>query len=194
MSTSILHTNRNNRSNVVSALLAGYKKYFAKNAKALFEAVPQTPKEIEDLLVACVEANKAVVPVRAALQAALKDEEKAEAAAANVISHIRQLALLVYGSSPEVLAEFGLGQRKPRKLQKLEDRLAAKEKRKATRKARHTMGRKQRAAITGDTVPAQNASSDPAVIPPTPITPPAPTVAKPATNGAPVPSGANGGG
>ncbi len=164
------------------ALLAGYKKYFAKNAKTLFQAEPLSPKEVEDLLVAYVEACKAVIPVRAALQAALNHEAKAEAAAASILSHIRQLAITLYGSNPEVLAEFGLAPRKKAQLQTLEERLDAKLKRRQTRKARHIMGPKQRAAIRGDAQPEQKA----------PTAPTAPVGASPATNGTHVLNGANG--
>ena len=85
-----------------------------------------------------------------------------------------------FGSSPDVLADFGLAP-KARAQVTVETKAVAAAKRKATRAARHTMGPKQKKAITG-VVP------DPLVIP-THAPSPTVTTATPASPTAPATSG-----
>jgi hypothetical protein len=54
-----------------------------------------------------------------------------------------------FGSSPDVLADFGITRKSPAPIT-LEAKAAAAAKRASTRAARHTMGPKQKLAVVGD--------------------------------------------
>jgi hypothetical protein len=79
--------------------------------------------------------------------------------------------LVFFAGQVDALSDFGLTGRKTPVVSP-ETRVAAANKAKATREARHTMGKKQKAAIKGTVAPTAPATTAPA---PTPVaTPPAP--------------------
>jgi hypothetical protein len=87
-----------------------------------------------------------------------------------------------FGSSPDVLGDFGIAP-KPRAQVTANAMVVANAKRAATRAARHTMGSKQRKAITGvvpDVIVVPTKASSPAVTAPAPSSP-----TTPATSGSP---------
>lgn len=69
-----------------------------------------------------------------------------------------------FGTSPQVLNDFGLSPHKARTPQTAEQKAQAAVKREATRAARHTLGKRQKAAIKG-TAPAVPANAPPAPAP-----------------------------
>jgi hypothetical protein len=89
----------------------------------------------------------------------------------------------VYGKKSPAYAAFGFVQKAAKV--KVEARLAAVEKGRATRKARNTMGKRQRKAVTGATAPA----AAPAAGTPAATTPAMPAATTPAIG---TPSGGNG--
>ena len=96
-----------------------------------------------------------------------------------------------YGSSPDVLADFGIS-RKARTPLTVDAKAAAAAKRAATRAARHTMGTTQKKAVKGDVtgVTVTPITAPPPIVPkptpPAPATPPTPAVSPAA---APKPTG-----
>src|SRR5262249_16347650 len=65
------------------------------------------------------------------------------------VAAIRQAMRIMFAASPDALTEMGVGPRKTRRILPVTDKALAIQKSKATRVARHTMGKRQREAITG---------------------------------------------
>jgi len=61
---------------------------------------------------------------------------------------LRQAMMVAFGAQLDTLADFGLAPRKAR-VQTPDQKIAATAKAKATREARHTLGKVQRSKITG---------------------------------------------
>jgi hypothetical protein len=90
-----------------------------------------------------VEAAKAVTKARLADEKAQTPSLRTFEAA--LVTFVRA----AFGSSPDVLADFGLHPPKVRAPLTVEAKTAAAAKRKATRAARHTQGAKQKAKVKG---------------------------------------------
>jgi len=110
-----------------------------------------------------IKAADAADLTRAAWQTAVKANRDLQANTAPMISGVRQSLQTMFAGSIDTLAEFGLKPRKTRAALTAEEKVAMVQKATATRKARNTMGPKQKAKIKG-TVPAT-----------APVTPPAAT-------------------
>ncbi len=146
-------------------------------------------------LVTAKAAESARVTWRAAVQADREQRAKTKA----LVSVIKQTLLQYFAGQTDTLATFGLTPRKPRVV-KPEGKVIAAAKANATRAARHTMGKKQKAAIVGaldsnvimikvpgptpipaspaadaPTPPQAPAVSAPTTSPAVPVTPTAPT-------------------
>jgi hypothetical protein len=67
---------------------------------------------------------------------------------ASAVSGLRAQLITQLGNTGPGLGDYGIAPRKMRQPSTVEERKAAVEKRRATRKARHTMGPKQRLEIT----------------------------------------------
>jgi hypothetical protein len=81
---------------------------------------------------------------------ALKVMQDEEAKMQPVIRAYQSYLVSLLGNAPSTLAEYGLAPRKVRTPLTVEQQAAAAAKRKATRKARNTMGSVQKKAVTGD--------------------------------------------
>ena len=109
----------------------------------------QAVSELEEIIAA---AELAVSSHASWLAAVAADLEKLESSA-NFVSGLRQAIMAAFGKKVDVLVDFGLTPRKSVVLTP-EQKQEAAAKAKATRAARHTMGRRQKAAITGVTAAA----------------------------------------
>ena len=102
---------------------------------------------------------------RATWKAAVLADKNERAKTKALVSGVRQALEVMFAGSVETLADFGL---KPRKIPAPltpEEKVAAVAKAKATRAARHTMGKKQKAGITGTAPQAAPATPPPATAP-----------------------------
>jgi|CZKU01.1.fsa_nt_gi hypothetical protein len=110
-----------------------------------------------------IDSAKAVLSTRATWQAAVQSDGDLRDKTKTFVAALKQAILVAFAGQIDVLADFGLTPRKVRVLTPAE-KLAAATKAKATRAARHTMGSKQKAAITGAVTPTVPATpTDPAV-------------------------------
>jgi hypothetical protein len=101
---------------------------------------------------------------RATWQMAVKANRDQRAKTNSLISGVRQTLQVMFAGSIDTLADFGLKPRKTPAALTPEERVASVAKAKATRKARSTMGPKQKAKIKG-TVPAAPAIEPAATAP-----------------------------
>lgn len=163
------------------ALIAGIQKHLA-NIPFIVQSQPETSAQVLAVIQGRVDKAQAVVDARAALHTAILASDQEDTLKGPFIRNVRQGVLAMFANSPTILADFGLVARKaPEPLTAAEKVLAAA-KRAATRKARHTMGPRQKAKITGSltgpivvaldgetTTSSSTASAQAVSSPPTPL-------------------------
>jgi hypothetical protein len=138
------------------------------------------------VLQARIAAIKLAITTKAAFAAAVAAAHAEIAHTAALVSGARQALKIAFSGQIETLGDFGLKPPKARTPLTTEQKAAAKAKAEATRKARGTMGAKQKKAITGATAPAATPAA------PAPAAPEAPPPPTPAPAVAPATSGGNG--
>ena len=145
--------------------LVGVDKYL-KAATIMVLGTSYTPTQIKMVIQAHLDAAAATQTARAAWQVAVETERKAHTVAHGVLVGLRSFLIMQYGkAASDVLADFGFV---PPKVVKRTPatKVAATVKSLATRKARKTLGKKQRIAIKGvnpatpTAVPAHPQASD----------------------------------
>ena len=111
-----------------------------------------TPQSLADFVQRRIDLGSAVGVARAAWLEAIRVYDVANRETNVVLSDLRNVVIAAFGRDSQKLAAFGF---KPpaRPVLTAEQRTAAVQKAKATRKARKTMGKKQKALIKGE-VPA----------------------------------------
>jgi hypothetical protein len=110
-----------------------------------------TPATLADFFHKRIAAANAIVTALAAWQDAIRVYRQLDAQAAVITRDLRNVVIAAFGADSEKLGCFGfVAPKKPQMTQ--EAKQAAVLKRAATRKARNTMGKRQRAKLTGETV------------------------------------------
>jgi hypothetical protein len=170
----------NKDSQVVSLQKAGggLQKHFANKTLRLANKVWKEA----DLLQLFQAQESAVAAADAARQAWLEATAKQNAGSAEVaavLSALRQYVAAMYGTSSSVYTDFGFAAQRRAK-PTVQTKSAAVQQGRATRKARNTMGKKQKLAIRGVATPP---ASEPGA--PIPSSAPASSVT-PASTGSPV--------
>jgi hypothetical protein len=130
-------------------MIAGADKHLAKTTQVAFMGSSFTPDQITSNLQTLVNLRSDVNTARAATVAKLAVESAQAPALRTFMSAFASYLKVAYGTSPDVLADFGIAP-KARTPLTVEAKAAAAAKRAATRAARHTMGTKQKKGIKGD--------------------------------------------
>ena len=173
--------NRNAESTADQNLADGLSKHAATIMSIMVGGASVATTDIVTALQARIATAKAATLARATWQAAVQADRDERAKTKTLVSVTKQTLLGSFAGQVDTLADFGLTPRKPRVVSP-ESRVAAAAKAKATRAARHTLGKKQKAGIKGTVAPTA-----PAI--PTPATTPGPTPpAAPATTPIPAPT------
>jgi len=142
--------NKSTEALLAAKLAAGTQKYLSKVGSLTIEGVSYTPAQLESQLNAFsslrndVDAAKATVKAKLALEKA-----QAPAMRALILAFVGILKGM-FGNQPDVLADFGLPPKKARTPLTVEQKAAAAAKRKATRAARGTKGKKERLSVKGN--------------------------------------------
>jgi len=173
-------TNNKSKGQVVALakqLIAGTAKHLAKGTQVSFGGSSFTPDQITSELQSIVDLRTDASAARAAAKAKVATETAKMPALHTFISGYVSFIKVAYGTSPDVLADFGINP-KARAPLTVEAKALAVAKRKATRAARHTMGAKQKLGVKGDVTG----------ISVTPITAAAPTGVVPSPPGPPATS------
>jgi len=153
-------------------LVDGFNRHGSEIGAVLIDGKKVTPADVIQVAQACVAASKAAEASRAAWQTAVKADKDQRARASVFLTQVRQALLVMFASSIDSLADFGLAPRK-RQAPKPPVKVEAATKAKATREARGTKGKRQKAKIKGAVHPAPVTSSTAAApAAPTPPTPP----------------------
>jgi hypothetical protein len=161
-------TNRNGQLAGDQKMIDGVQKFLSKFASLPVGSQTVTPADMVKVLQDRISATNAAVTAEAAQAAAVKAHRDTRKQSATFVSSLRRMVQGMFSQSPDTLAAFGLKPLKASK-PKVATKATALAKSTATRKARNTMGKKQKKAVKG-TVPAAN--SGPTTTPATPPTKP----------------------
>jgi hypothetical protein len=137
---------------LATSFVAGIGKHFANAATMTFGSAALTPAELTSRFQTLVDLRKAVNDAKATTQAKLAAEVTQAPALLALMAEFETFVRVTFSKSPDVLADFGLAPRKTRTTPTVEQRAAAAAKSRATRAARHTMGKKQKRTVRGDVV------------------------------------------
>jgi hypothetical protein len=168
-----MSNNKSSRASTVlqdKALIAGTQKYLMGQSLIIGKQT-YAPQDIINVLLARVSTGQAIIDVRTALTAAIKADLDERSKTRSLVRAFCTIVQGMFDDVPDTLAVFGL---KPRKSSKktVAVKSDAIAKSKATRKARGTMGKKQRLRIKGYASPTPvNGAAAPAQ----PATAPKPT-------------------
>jgi hypothetical protein len=176
----IMATQGHNKSQVVvdaKQLIAGTAKHLSSTTQVSLLGGSYTPDQITSKLQVLVNLCSDVDAARATTKAKIANEAAQMPALLAFKSALESYVKAAFGSSPDVLADFGIAP-KTRAPLTVVAKAAAAAKRAATRAARHTLGSKQKKGIKGDVTG----------ILVTPITAPPPTVTVPSGPTAPATS------
>jgi hypothetical protein len=138
-------------------LITGIKLHFS-STKVLVAGQSCSMAALVAPLTQRVTSGNAVIAQRAALQAATNTDNETVASSSAFVSATVEAVYVAFGNDAAALADFGLLPRKKPSMTPAQ-KLAASEKAKATRAARHTLGSKQKLLVTGETVAAGSASA-----------------------------------
>jgi hypothetical protein len=174
-STNVPTPARGNQLAKLAALIAGIQKHQQELTPFVLADKQYSVAEVIAALQARYDATQAVIETKADWQAAVQADHAGRASGQVFYSGVRSTLLAAFAGSVNKLADFGLVGPKPR-IVSPEAKVATSAKIKATRAARHTMGKNQKAQIHG-TVPATAPVTSPVASIPAPVAaPPATTV------------------
>src|ERR1700722_9412847 len=160
MGTNTPKKNRTDQTAADQRMIDALTKHAATITSMVIGGVVVSSKDIIGEVQARVAASQNATAGRATWQALVVAETNQHAQSKAFMSSLRQTVLAAFSGQVDVLADFGLTPRKAR-VQTPEQLLVATAKAKATRAARHTMGKVQKAKITGDNPTGAPAGSPP---------------------------------
>jgi hypothetical protein len=135
--------------------IAGIRKHFASAPTILLGGTPTTPNDAIATLQGTIDAVDMAGASEQAFHGAVAAQHAAIAKGTALLTDLKTLVKSQLGSSEGVLGDFGFSSPK-RQTPDEATKAGAVVKRAATRAARHTMGKRQKAGIKG-TVPATTA-------------------------------------
>jgi hypothetical protein len=147
-------TNKNSKGQVAARakqLIAGATKHLGSTTQVTLLGSSFTPDQIASKLASLVTLRSDVDASKAATKAKIANEATQMPALRAFASAFQSFVKGAFGSSPDVLADFGITP-KARAPLTVEAKTVAAAKRTATRAARHTMGSNQKKAIKGNVV------------------------------------------
>ncbi len=140
--------NRNDQTTADQNLADGLDEIAATIPTIIVGGAPVATKDIVAALHARIAAARVATSTRATWQAAVRSERDEREKTKALVGVVKQTLLASFAGQVDALARFGLTPRKPRVVSP-DTQVAAAAKARATRAARHTMGKKQKAEIKG---------------------------------------------
>jgi hypothetical protein len=150
-------------------LADGFNRHGSLIGSLLIDGKQLKPVDIVQVIQDRINATKAVDAGKATWLSAVKANKDGRAKTRAFMAQVRQAVLVMFASSIDILADFGLAPRKVR-APKPPVKVAAADKAKATRAARGTKGKKQKAKIKGAVPQTTPATTPPATTPAAPTT------------------------
>jgi hypothetical protein len=146
-----MNTTKTDRLATDTKLLSGIKKHLGE-VGLMIDGKPYKIADIGPILQKRIDTRGAVITTKAAYADAVLNDHVDAASTAAIVAKIRQALKIMFGADAEALADLGLTRRATRRPATVEDKSATVAKTKATRAARHTLGRRQRLRIHGAVV------------------------------------------
>jgi hypothetical protein len=131
------------------ALLVGLPKYCATTVFTIAGASYTTPQVVA-LIQSVMNASLAVAPAKATYLATTKAIAQSETTDGETVKEVREVVALMFKNAPSTLAELAISPRKVPQPLSTAARAVAEAKAKATRLARGTTSKKQKALVTGN--------------------------------------------
>ena len=156
MGSNLPKSNRSSRTRASQQLADGLNKHQARIKQMVIDGETLTTAQVVSRIEESIAIADHAVEAKAAWLAAAIADVLSRKSMNPFNAKVRAIVLAAFSKEIDVLADFGLTNRKVPELTP-EQRQAAVAKAKATRKARHTMGKRQKAAITGETAAAEAA-------------------------------------
>ncbi len=174
-----MNRSRNTANAHDAQVIAGIQKHLQTASSLPLAGATFTPADLVKLVQSRIDLAGTVASNAATWHASLEAEKALNTRLLPILRGLRQYVLNAFGAASPVLADFGFAA--PKEATKTpEQKAAAAAKAKATRAARHTMGKNQKKGVKGSVdaklVVAPAAASPPAAAPPG-VTPPGPPTA-----------------
>ena len=171
MGTNTPKKNRSDETTSEQTLISGFKKHGGAIPSIVIAGTSVSSTDIVSTLQSRIDSANSVLSTRATWQQAVQADRAERDKTKTFVSGLKAALLVAFAGQIDTLADFGLT---PRKVAVLtpEEKIARAAKAQATRAARHTMGKNQKAAITGTVANPAPAPAAPSSPTPTP-TPPA---------------------
>jgi len=138
------------KADLAKKLIAGTQAHLANLVTLMFASGSFTPAQVEAQLLLLFTLRADVEAAKATVKEKIAAEKAQRAALVSFQDEFIAFVKATFSNSPAVLADFGLSPKKAPTPLTVEQMAAAKAKRDATRKARGTMGSKQKRAVKGD--------------------------------------------
>ena len=140
-------TSQTQRINRDRQLIAGIEKHFGKGDFLVADGVKYKPAEILAMLKERIDVAQPVAPAKAKWMACVAAQEHVIASTDPTVAGVIAFLRVMHGASPELLADFGLAPKTRRELT-VAEKAARADKARATRRIRHTMGKRQRERLS----------------------------------------------
>jgi hypothetical protein len=155
----VAKTSRTKKQGTDQQVIAGIKADLLQSTTSMpLGGTSYTPASLMAFVQSRIDAGNEVVTAKAAWQAAATRYKGIDKEANVVLRDFKGFVVGTYGEASPRLADFGFTARKYTPLTP-EQKVAAAQKRAATRKARGTMGPKAKLKITGETAAAEAAAN-----------------------------------
>jgi hypothetical protein len=158
-----------NRSSIVrreQLTLSAIDKYFGSVTQVTLLGTNYTPAALKALIQSDIDAVNLVGTTKAAWSSAVANARVTRATASSVLSALKSVLVQKYGpDDTAVFSDFGDAPPKTAKQPTPAVKAVAVDKRTATRAARHTLGKKEKAKIKGAVSPAIAPSATAATAP-----------------------------
>jgi hypothetical protein len=159
-------TNKDTQNAADQSFIGGLQKHQAEVASLMVGGVSIPTTSLITTLQSRIAARTQSATSQKAWQDDVQAEQATLAKSKAEVSGARQAIKVMFAGQIEALGDFGIKPPKPRTPLTTAQKAAAAAKAKATRAARHTMGSKQKAAITGTTpAPVETPSAEPGTAP-----------------------------
>jgi hypothetical protein len=142
-------------------LIAGLRKHVGKTGTIAFAGEKFHVADLISLLQSRIDSATAIIPARAEWRLRVQADKRRRAETNRIVKALRRYLVAVHTGSLDVLADFGIETRAPRELT-VDEKSERAAKAAATRKARHTMGKRKKGKVTGvpATHPAPNGAAN----------------------------------
>ncbi len=175
MSNSKKRNSKSSEASLAKQLVAGIGKHMTNVASVTLLGATMTPAEVAKSLETFAALRSDAEAAKANATTKVAAENAHAPALRALMDAFMAVVKAAYGTQADVLADFGLPPKRARTPLTAEQQALSNAKRKATRAARHTQGRKQKAAIKGNVTGLAIATVvQPAAAPEASAAPPAP--------------------